>query len=184
MAALRFDPTSSLEFDLGRGQIKVAGAGERVVVPVDALLDLCKHAGDDAARDFGRRLGTEAARRAFSRLQNGPASIEDVVEHLGGDLALMGLGSLGVERWGRALVVTFDHSPLGALGDALLGSVIEGALQRAFGRDVSATKLMRDDRSVRFLVVGSEGAGKVRGWLASGVEWGDVLTRLTAGTSA
>ena len=37
--------------------------------------------------------------------------MEDVLDHLGGELALLGLGSLGLERWGRALVLTVEGAP-------------------------------------------------------------------------
>jgi len=104
-----------------------------------------------------------------------------VVEHLGGELALMGLGSLGLERWGQALVLSMSHSPLGAAGDLLLGAVLEGAMQRSFGRDVVAIKLVRDMDQVRFLIAGHSGAHKVNGWLSQGVSWGDALSRLASG---
>lgn len=177
--SLNFDPSYALEFDFGRGQVRMANAGERVVVPADALLALCQGASEDAVRDFGRRLGTEAGRRMNDRLGEAwQASLEAVVEHLGGELALMGLGSLGLERWGPALVLTFNHSPLGWAGDLLLGSVLEGAMQRSFGRDVVATKLVRDADHVRFLIAGYDGARKASDWLSQGVPWGDVLSRL------
>ena len=183
--SLNFDPSYALEFDFGRGQIRVANAGERVVVPCDALLALCQGASEDAVRDFGRRLGTEAGRRMNDRLGEAwQASLETVLEHLGGELSLMGLGSLGLERWGQALVLTFTHSPLGWAGDLLLGSVLEGAMQRSFGRDTVAIKLVRDDQKVRFLMAGRSGADKAGSWLAQGVPWGDVLSRLaTRGAS-
>ena len=180
--SLKFDPSYALEFDFGRGQVRMANAGERVVVPCDALLALCQGASDEAVRDFGRRLGTEAGRTMNDRLgQAYQASLETVVEHLGGELSLMGLGSLGLERWGRALVLSFTHSPFGAAGDRLLGSVLEGAMQRSFGRDVVAIKLVRDADQVRFLIAGHDGAHKANGWLAEGVPWGDVLSRLVQG---
>ena len=157
----------------------MANAGERLVVPSDALLALCQGATDDAVRDFGRRLGTEAGRRMNDRLGEAwQASLETVVEHLGGELALMGFGSLGLERWGHALVFSVSHSPLGAGGDLLLASVLEGAMQRSFGRDVVAAKLLRDGGQVRFLIAGHDGAHKALGWLSEGVPWGDVLSRL------
>ncbi|HEY2410248.1 MAG TPA: hypothetical protein VGI10_29790 [Polyangiaceae bacterium] len=179
MVTPRFDPSYVLEFDLARGQVKVRDAGERLVVPVDALLALCQGAGSEAVRDFGRRIGTEAGRAALERLGDGAAApIDAVVEHLGGELSLMGVGALGVERWGVALVVTFQHSPLGAAGENLLAGLIEGALQRAFARDVVAAPLARDADQLRFLVTSRRGADKVRDLLASGMAWGDVLTRL------
>src|SRR5450432_2379343 len=129
MMTPRFDPSYALVFDLGRGQIRMANAGDRADVPSDALLMLCQGASVEVVLYFGRRLGTEAGRALLGRLgEAGQASMEAVVEHLGGELALMGLGSLGLERWGQALVLSFVHSPLGAAGDSLLGFILEGAM--------------------------------------------------------
>jgi hypothetical protein len=178
---MNFDPSYALEFDFARGQVRMANAGERLVVPSDALLALCQGASDDVVRDFGRRLGTEAGRKMNDRLGEAwQASIETVVEHLGGEFALIGLGSLSLERWGHALVLSFNHSPFGAGGDLLLSSVLEGAMQRSYGRDVVAVKLARDADQVRFLIAGGAGAHKAFGWLSEGVAWGDVLTRLAS----
>lgn len=175
--ATRFNPSGSVSFDLVRGRVDLGG--EHVLVPADALVDLCRNAGDDAVVDFGRRLGTAAGRRVADRLGDGnQATLEDVLEHLGGELALLGLGSLGLERWGRALVLTVDGGPFGQQLDRLLGAVLEGALQRTFGRDCHAVKLVRDDRQVRFLITSAASASKVSQWLGSGLSYGDALTRL------
>jgi hypothetical protein len=134
-------------------------------------------------KSFGRRLGTEAGRRTADALGSGVAgaSLESLLEHLGGNLALMGFGSLGLERWGKALVFTLDTSPFGAHGDALLSAVIEGALQRAAGRDVEAVVLGRDDDRVRLVVLSARAARSVRAWLDEGRSWGEVLSRLHQG---
>jgi hypothetical protein len=184
MATPRFDPSHSVEFDLGRGQIAVRGSSERVLIPADALFALCEGSEPEVRRDFARRVGTEAGRRAAERLGDpARAEIDAVVEHLGGDLALMGFGSLGLERWGRALVLTVSSSPFGANGDELLAGVLEGALQRAFGRDVGAVRLVRDDVRARFLVSSRAGSEKVRTWLSSGATWSEALTRLDQGVA-
>jgi hypothetical protein len=183
--ATRFNPSGSVSFDLVRGRVDCGG--EHVLVPADALIDLCRAAGDEALSDFGRRLGTAVGRRIADRLGDSmqSASMEDVLEHLGGELAVLGLGSLGLERWGRALVLTIDGGPFGQQLDRLLGAVLEGGLQRAFGRDCHAVKLVRDDRQVRFLITSAASASKVNAWLGSGVSYGDALTRLqnSAGVS-
>src|SRR5690349_4248350 len=181
--ASRFNPSGSVSFDLMRGRVDCGG--DHVLVAADALVDLCRAAGDEAVSDFGRRLGTVIGRRVAERLGDGAssASLEDVLDHLGGDLAIMGLGSLGLERWGRALVLTVDGGPFGQQLDRLLGAVLEGALQRGFGRDCRATKLMRDDRQVRFLIASPGSASKVSEWLGSGVSYGDALARLQAGAA-
>jgi hypothetical protein len=180
--ATRFNPSGSVSFDLVRGRVDCGG--EHVLVPADALVDLCRAAGDDALSDFGRRLGTAIGRRIADRLGDSVsgATLEDILDHLGGELAVLGLGSLGLERWGRALVLTIDGGPFGPQLDRLLGAVLEGALQRAFGRDCHAVKLIRDDRQVRFLITNAASASKVNEWLGSGLSYGDALTRLQNNT--
>ncbi|HTQ04773.1 MAG TPA: hypothetical protein VMI54_13000 [Polyangiaceae bacterium] len=180
MGTPRFDPTHSLEFNLDRGSVKLSGSLERVLLPADALAALLRGADGEARRDFARRLGTEAGRRVAERL-DGSATPEAVAEHLGGELALMGFGSLGFERWGRVLVVAVHGSPLRAEGDEILAGILEGALQRAFGRSTGVVPLQRDDSLVRLLVVSAGAAERVRGWLGSGTNWGEALARLNAG---
>jgi hypothetical protein len=177
MAEPAFDPSHLVKFDASRGAVELNG-GACLLVPPAALLALCQGAGDEAKRDFGRTLGTELGRQVSNRLRASDASVEKVVEHLGGSLALIGLGSLGVERWGRALVLTLSGSPLGREGDALVASVLEGALQRALARDTAIVPLSRENDHVRLLVASPGTAPKVRAWLSEGVKWGDVLARL------
>jgi hypothetical protein len=179
MGTPRFDPTQSVEFNFDRGTVKLGGETERVVVPADTLALLLKEADSDTRREFALRLGTEAGRRAAERLLPSP-STETVVEHLGAELALMGFGSLGAEQWGKALVVTVRNSPFRGAGDELLAGVLEGALQRAFGRATTVIPLHRDDALVRLLVVSTRAASRVRDWLGGGVSWSDVLSRLNA----
>ncbi|MCC6900341.1 MAG: hypothetical protein IT377_15290 [Polyangiaceae bacterium] len=186
MAVTRFDPSHSVKFDLGRGSVHLEGTGARVLVPADALVELCRHAGADSLTDFGRKLGTEVGLRVTAHWGEGGLNIgvEGFVEHLGGNLALLGLGSLSLERWGKALVFVVEGSPLGSAGDPLLAAVIEGALQRSLGRDTRAVILGRDDGHVRFLVIGAPGADRVRAWLAEGKSWGEAIARLHEGSAA
>jgi hypothetical protein len=183
MGTPRFDPTHSLEFNLDRGSVKLSGSLERVLLPADALSALVRGADTETKRDFARRLGTEAGRRVAERLDAG-ANAEAVVEHLGGEIALMGLGSITLERWGKALVVAVQGSPLRGDGDEILAGVIEGALQRGFGRTAAVVPLVRDDSLVRLLIASPAAAERVRAWLGSGVRWGDALARLNAGEGA
>jgi hypothetical protein len=180
MAQPQFDPSRAVQFDLGRGQVALDGASCRVLVPADLLLELCRDAGTEAAKNFGRRLGTECGRRVAERLAEGAAqaTVENLLDHLGGEVALMGLGNLGVERWGKALVMTCEGAPGGSDGDVLLGAVLEGAMQRVFGRDTTAVKLQRDDDLVRMLIVSSATAQSVSEALRSGTAWGQVVAEL------
>ena len=184
MPDTRFDPASSVTFDLTRGLVHLEGAPRRLLVPADALLALTAAAGAGATAAFGRSLGAAMGRRAAGRLSAGgagAASVEGVVEHLGGELALAGLGSLGLERWGQAAVLVIDGSPLGADGDALMEGVLAGAVEAAAGRAVQVACIGRDGARARFFLGSAAGVQKVRAWLADGVAWGEALVRLHAG---
>ncbi len=183
MAEPRFNPSHTVEFDFARGVVELGGSAPRVLLPADLLRDLVAAAPEAARVDVGHRLGTELGRRVAERLGSAAsdASLAGVVEHLGGEIALTGLGSLGLERWGRALVLTVAGSPLGAAGDELLARVVEGALQRLFGRQTQAVLLGRIAAIARLLVVSPRTAARVRGWLDGGVGWAEVLGRLHHG---
>jgi hypothetical protein len=178
-----FNPTHAVRFELGRGRVSLEGEGARVVVSADALLALCAGAGGESVKDFGRHIGTEMGRRVADRTDAG-ASVASLVEHLGGELALAGLGSLGVEVWGRALVLTVNESPLGNRGDPLLAAVLEGAVQRAFSRDAAVVPIDRTDGRARLAVVGRSTEATLRRWLADGTPWGDALARLNGAASS
>jgi len=157
----------------------------QVLIPADALLSLSQSADPEVSKDFARRLGTEIGRRVSDRLGDaGQAGTETVLGALAGELSLHGLGLLGFERWGQALVLTLRGSPFGAGGDGLLGFVLEGVLQRAFGRDAGVMRLMRDDTVVRFLVTGRSTVELVQVWLSSGATWSEALARLQTGGAA
>ncbi len=174
----RFDPTRAVVFDLAQGQLRDDEGSSRLNVPVDALLRLCDAAGPDAVRDFGHTLGNEVGRRVLRRLGEAAtgASTEAWVEHVGGDLALLGLGNLSVERWGKVLVLAVANSPAG--GDALVASALEGILQRALGRDASAVVLGRSNDTLRVAVLNRRAAERVRQWQNEGASWVQLLERL------
>lgn len=189
MPDLRFDPSKSVTFDLAHGLVHLEGAPldgtpARLLVPADALAALLGAASAEAAAAFGRSLGEAMGRRVAGRLAASDgvraAPVEVVVEHLGGELALAGLGSLALERWGRALVLVIDQSPLGARGDALLAAALGAAIAAAAGRSVRVVPLGREDVRARFFVGGDAGATKIASWLAEGVAWGEALVRLHA----
>jgi hypothetical protein len=182
MSDLRFDPSKAITFDLTHGLVHLDGAGPRVLVPAEALLALAAAAGADAGAALARAMGTAMGGRVAARLGQGGAAaapVEAVIEHLGGELALAGLGSLGLERWGRALVLVVDQSPFGAGGDALLEGVLAAAVAAAAHRDgVHALRVSRDGVRARFFLGSQAGADKVRSLLAEGIPWGEALVRL------
>jgi hypothetical protein len=183
MTDLVFDPSKAVTFDLTHGLVHLEGAPSRLLVPADALLALARAAGPEAAAAFGRSLGESMGRRAAARFEGdglvaAPADV--VLDHLGGELALAGLGSLGLERWGRALVLVIDRTPLDAGGDALLEGMLAAAIEAASGRRAHVIALGREGGRTRFLVGGEAAAAKVRAWLSEGLSWGEALMRLHA----
>ncbi len=151
-----------------------------MVVPKQALLELLAAAGAEATHNFGQQLGVDVGRRIVERMGTDvrQASIETFVDQLGGELALLGLGSLAVERWGRALVVVMQQASAGKTGIALIAAVVSGALQRALSRDVAVVELAQAGDPLRLLIISKAAASQVRQWLSESVAWGDVLTRL------
>lgn len=183
----RFDMTGALRFDLTRGRVSLGGVGARVVLPVEVLSLLCRSLSDAELSDFGHGLGNAVGKRVVERLGSrlNRVETEEMVEHLGGELALMGLGSLSVEYWGRAMVVSIVDSPFvfgdgrkPDSGDELLASLIHGALLRITSRELSVVPLSRVDDTARFAVCGQRAREHVEAWLAEGCHYGEVLARL------
>jgi len=182
MAIPPFDASKAVTFDLVRGRVRVGDSAPGVIVPVDVLERLFGAAGDAAItiwRSLGDAIGARVARRlggvgAGAR----SASVESFIDHLSGELSVAGIGSLGAERWGRALLIVLDHCPLGAAGDRLVGSLLSGAISVATSTDTRIVFLAREGDRARFLVAGAAGANKVASWLGSGIGWGEALVRL------
>ncbi|MEO7331936.1 MAG: hypothetical protein ABI193_25390 [Minicystis sp.] len=184
MPQIRFDPSKAVTFDLASGLVQLSGAAARLLVPIEALSVLCEAAGPNAAATFGRAVGEAMGARVKARLEGesavNEASVEAMVEQIGGELGLGGMGSLSLERWGKAMVLVIDGSPLGPRGDGLLEAVLAGALDAATGRSVRSLLLEREEGRARFLITGDAGLEKVTSLLADGLSWGEALARLHA----
>jgi hypothetical protein len=180
MAVPSFDPTHAVRFDLPHGSIRAGGdGGERVLlVPTSALDDLVLSAPPEAVEALGRALGAAIGRRAAARMDPKTAPVDVFVTQLAGEVALTGIGTLSVERWGRALVVVVEDSPLGG---TLLAPIVAAAVSTASGRHLACALLSRDERAARVLVGSDAGVARVRAWIASGMPWGEALVKLHGG---
>lgn len=192
----RFDPRGAITVDLRLGQVRV-DASARVLVPLEALSDLCLAAGEDATAELGEALGVAIGRRIashFGRTAVSTGAVHGavraapfgaVVEHLAGEFALSGLGALRAERWGRALLLVVDGAPtsLGPLADVLLAGVLVGALRLCVGDSVNVVAVGRDGGRARFALLSGETAERVAGELASGKGWLEVAQSLRGGTA-
>jgi hypothetical protein len=180
MAEPEFNPAQALKFDFGRGHVTFQGQGLCAVVPRQALFELLAAAGDEAVRNFGHQLGVDIGRRISERLGSNiqQSPVEVFVDQLGGELALLGLGSLSVERWNRALVIVMQGASTDNMAARLLCSVVSGALQRAYSRDTAVIELMRSEVELRLLVISKLAAPIVQRWIDERVGWGEVIARL------
>jgi hypothetical protein len=174
-----FDPTRAVVFDLARGHVGLDTGGALLLLPADVVATACSQLDATVVRQLGVALGKQAGARVRTRLaQAMAATLEQIVEQLGGELSLGGFGSLSAERWGQALVVRIENYPLAGHGQELLGGYVEGALQASVEREVTALPLERTAQSLRLLLCNKTAASKVKGWLLSGSSWGDALAAL------
>jgi hypothetical protein len=182
MVASSFDSTHAVRFDLPRGSVRTRADNDRVLlVPTAALDDLVLSASPEAVEALGRALGGAIGRRAAARMGDPQsATVEGFVAQLAGETAIAGVGALTVERWGRALVVVVEDSPL--VG-TLLVAIVASAIESASARRTWCTLLSRDDRVARILVAGEGAVGRVREWIAAGVGWSEALTKLQGGAA-
>jgi len=109
------------------------------------------------------------------------ASLDDVVSHLAGELALAGVCSLEVERWGRAMLAVVKNEAVAA--DAFLCALLASAISEAAGRSVFATFIGRDALLSRFFIGSHKAAQRVRGLVAEGRSYGDIVAMLQGSTS-
>jgi hypothetical protein len=191
-----FDMSGALRFDLERGRVTVGSDAPGVLLPVDALGAVCRHLDAGGVKDLGHGWGNELGRRVADRLSSDMprVSTAQMVDHLGGELALAGLGSLSVEFWGHALILAVSDSPLRFgdrpaagkpdAGDRLLANILEGALIRTTGRAVRIATLARVDSIVRFVACSDAAREKIEALLAEGCHYGEALARLNEGAVA
>jgi hypothetical protein len=182
MTAAPFNATQGVRFDLSHGAVRAGASDERLLlVPLGALVELAASASPPAVEAAGRALGAAIGRRAAARIGDpSGTSLEGFVTQLAGEAALAGIGVLSIERWGRALVVVLEESPLPG---AMVASLVGAALEAAAGRKVATAVLSHDSGAARILVSSDSAVGRVREWMASGVPWGDALAKLHGGGS-
>lgn len=186
-----FDPARAVTFDLGRGHVELSDGEPQVLVPVAALAAVL--AGEATARTLGQAIGVGAIGRVASRLAgSGPrrardsvreASLESVVELLGGELALVGLGNLRVERWGSALLFVLDpHTLDGNLSspgsDELMCGVFEGALASVTEKDVHAIVVDREGSQLRVLCGNERAIRRARELVLEGAFFTEIISML------
>ena len=176
-----FDPSGAVRFDLRSGATQDA-RGERVLLLPNAALD---GLDDGTLSKLGASIGRACGARVAARLGGADgvrrADIETVVAHLAGELALAGVGTLHIERWGRALVCV--HANAGVASDVFVSSTLAGAVGAATGRDVACAGLGGEGETTRYLVASERTAAKAADMIASGVHYAEVVATLQGASS-
>jgi hypothetical protein len=173
-----FDPTAAVVFDLDGGRVSLLRGSAQVMLPAAVLSDLCAGLDASSVRRFGSQLGAQAGARIADRLGVERPSMQAMVDQIGGELSLSGLGSFSIERWGKALVARVQGCPLGQGSGAVLSAYLERALLAALGRDLSALLIEESEEHIRVFLCSSAAARRVQAWLAEGKSWGDALVLL------
>ena len=178
----RFDPTRAIVFDLARGQLRDSEGARRLNLPNDLVLRLYRESAPEVRRDFAQALGTDLGRRVSDSFGSAvrAESVEAWTEHLGGQLALIGLGNLRVERWGKGLVLRVEGSPVETA--QLLKEVLSGALQRGLGGEI-ALVAFEDVDSIAYLVLSPESARQAEELVQQGKSLSGVLESLHQGAA-
>lgn len=179
MAGPAFDPNGAVRFDLNRGAASDARGARLLVVPA-AALESVERAHAPAVAALGLEIGKACGARVAARLGGDGgvrnAQLEVVVSHLAGELAVAGLGAVHVERWGRAMVCVVSNASFPS--DAFIAAVLGGALGAASGRDVAAAPLGKDGNAIRFFIGTKATADRVRGFVAQGKGFAQIVTTL------
>lgn len=182
MAGPAFDPNGAVRFDLSRGAASDARGARLLVMPA-AALEAIERAHAPAIAALGTEIGRACGGKVASRLGGDGgvrgAQLEVVVTHLAGELAIAGVGSVHVERWGRAMVCVVSNPSFPS--DAFLSAVLAGALGAASGREVAAAPLGRDGNAIRFFIGAKATADRVRGFVAQGKGFAEIVTNIQAG---
>jgi hypothetical protein len=179
-----FDPNGAVRFDMKNGSASDPNGTRFVLVPV-AALDALDRSTPGALAHLGAEVGRGCGARVAARLGGDgavrSATLELVVTHLAGELAIAGLGALHLERWGRAMVLVVG-SP-GVTSDGFIAAALSGAIAASTGREVAIAPLGRDGDTARYFVGAQPAVVKARSLVSQGKSWGDVLAILQRGAS-
>jgi hypothetical protein len=176
MAGPTFDPNGAVRFDLKNGTAADAKGARVVLVPSAALDALDDGTLERLGGEVGRACGARLAGRLGGDAGVRSASLEAVVSHLAGELAVAGVGVVSLERWGRAMVAVVTNPSVA--NDAFLAAVLAGAIGAASGRDVAAAPLGRDRGAARYFIGASKTAEEVRELAGQGRAYAEIVASI------
>ncbi len=106
------------------------------------------------------------------------SDLTSLVDQLGGELAVLGLGNLRAECWGDVLLFVFDPCSLPQRGDELLVGVVEGAMSLATDERLKALVVDRSAELARIAVGNFSAISAVESLAKSGELFTEVVRAL------
>lgn len=174
-----FDPNDAVRFDLKSGSASDTRGVRLILVPATAL-EALERTTPGALAHLGSEIGKGCGARVAARLGGDTgvraATLEVVVSHLAGEFAIAGLGSMHLERWGRALVIVITNP--GVASEGFMGAAISGAMAGAASREVAVAPLGREGNVARYFVGAQQTVIKARSMVSQGKAWSDVVATL------
>jgi hypothetical protein len=174
-----FDPNGAVRFDITNGAASDARGTKFVLVPASAL-EALDRTTPGALAHIGAEVGRACGARIIAKLGGDSevrgATLDVVVTHLAGELAIAGLGAVSMEQWGKALVIVITNPNVNS--DGFLAATLAGAVGVAVGREVSMVPIGREGNVVRFYIGTQQTMVRCRSLVSSGKTWMEILAAL------
>jgi hypothetical protein len=176
MAGSAFDASGAVRFDVKAGAASDARGARLVLVPT-AALEALERTTPGALAHVGAEVGRACGARVAARLggESGVrgSTLEAVVSHLAGELAIAGVGAVHLERWGRAMVIVVANP--GVNSDGFVCATLAGAIHASAGREVAIAPLGREGTTARYFVGTPATVTKAKSLVSQGKSWSDIL---------
>lgn len=183
MAARPVDFRGAIVADLPRGRIETRDRRRLVALPADWLATLLQHAPATASDALGAALGDTLEPDARAALADSEEPTPDEVAYaLSAALALRGLGTLHIERWGDALALVWHDGPgADAAWDALAAATVATLVSRLTGLAVACAPVGREGSALRLLLGSAAVCALARACVEQGEGLPQILARLERG---
>lgn len=174
-----FDPGGFYEFDLAKGQVRVAEGQRMLVLSSQAAAPLISAAvasGDlTSMRQFGRELAAQVLESLGTPAEGLTAEI--VLGHATSVLALCGWGRLKLERWGDMLLAVLDGLPSLDRDNLAAAALLGGLFSSLSKQDVACVPLSEPGR---FAVVDPSIAETVWSWSRAGDDAAQIASKVSS----
>ncbi len=180
-SAMALDLAGTVRFHVAEGFVEGLAGTRSLLLPSDALTRLLSEIPEKVAEAFGEQVSETFAKWILGRLGGAERvrseTIERVVSEFAGAFAVAGLGHLGFERWGRAMVVVLTPSSAPDAPPApFVRGILRGLLGRCTGQTLAVTSLGAVGAEQRYLVSDMASGVAVEECLRSGQVWSTALS--------